>query len=313
MNAIANTDALTYLRGLPAASIDCIVTSPPYFRLRDYGHDAQIGMEDTPAAYIARLMDVFDAAHAALKDSGTCWVNIGDSYNGSGKGPTGTPVQNKAGSDIGRTDVDGIPRKSLMLIPFRFALAMQKRGWIVRSDIVWAKGNPMPESVKDRPTRSHEYVFLLTKQPAYYYDADAIAEPAVDDRGRQPYGARGTMGHGNLRKQDQVNRRYTGFNDRYEPRTMRNRRDVWTINPKPIADAHFATMPERLAELMILAGCPSGGVVCDPFIGSGTTALAARKLGRLYAGCELNPDYHALALRRLARPYTHTMFALEAR
>ena len=295
-DTIACADALTFARSLPDASVNCIVTSPPYFGLRDYGTDGQIGLERTPAEYVARMAELFRELRRVLRDDGTAWLNLGDSFSAE---------------------------KQLLGIPWRVAFALQDDGWILRSDIIWAKGNPMPESVKDRPTRAHEYVFLLTKSPRYWYDADAIAEPMTSDGGGdfmrdltdvQPeHGGKSRTGKWarNNRKQDNVSRRYTGFNDRYVAPNKRNRRSVWNVNPQPFNEAHFATFPPKLIEPMILAGCPAGGVVYDPFMGSGTTALVARRLGRHYIGSELNPEYVAMAERRLAAPYTPDMFCAQ--
>lgn len=321
-------DAHEVLKTLESESVDCVITSPPYFGLRDYGMDAQIGLEDTPEAFTEALVAVFREARRVLKKEGTLWVNLGDSYNSGdsgGRGATsalnGRKVQ--AAQDNlnrskdrstkrwggGQNKVRGLKPKDLIGIPWRVAFALQADGWYLRSDIIWAKKNCMPESVTDRPTRSHEYIFLLSRSPKYYYDADAIKEPVeyfdkrvIDgfvpksDNGKH----RGDVQAASKRKQDNVgNQTYTGFNDRYTPQTHRNKRDVWHIATTPYTEAHFATFPEKLVEPMIMAGCPEGGTVLDPFSGAATTGLVAKKLGRNYIGIELNPEYVEISERRL--------------
>lgn len=282
LDTITCADALAFARGLPAGSVDCVVTSPPYFGLRDYAVPGQIGLEDRPAEYVWKLTALFDAILPALKLTGTLWLNLGDSYASS---------------------KPGVRPKSLLGIPWRVAFALQDAGWIVRSDIIWAKPNPMPESVKDRPTRAHEYVFLLTKHERYWYHADAIAEAAVSDGGGD-FSAKYVAAqpkHGG----DSAGR--WSRQARQERGDTRNARSVWTITPEPTPFAHFATMPQALAERCIRAGCPPGGVVYDPFMGSGTTALVARRLNRRFIGSELNPEYVALANQRLAKPFAVDM------
>ena len=319
INHIHNIDALALLQSLPDACIDCCVTSPPYFGLRDYGVDGQIGLEKTPTEYVQTLVTLFREVRRVLKDSGTFWLNLGDSYNGSGKGWTGYNgignQQKRQGFKSSLLMVDDIAPKNLLLIPHRVAIALQDDGWIVRQDNVWHKPNPMPESVTDRTTRAHEYVFQFAKSSRYFFNADAIKEPAVNG---DPYSPRGSKGvttglNSGLRKQDDLGKRtYTGFNERWdtrlEPLTTRNKRSVWTIPPAQSRDAHFATFPLELPEICIKAGCPVGGLVLDPFMGSGTTALVARSLGRNYIGSELNAEYVEIARTRLSIPYTPNMF-----
>jgi len=246
-------DCLHTLRTMPDASVQCCVTSPPYWGLRDYGHDGQIGLESTPESYVARMVDVFREVRRVLRDDGTLWLNLGDSYGDS---------------------------KQLVGIPWRVAFALQADGWYLRQDIIWHKPNPMPESVRDRCTKAHEYVFLLAKNERYYYDAKEVAEKAQGPSGNY-FGSK---------KQDGTFRQDVGRSCSTEW-DVRNRRSVWTITTKPFSGAHFAVMPPDLADLCIRAGCPEGGVVLDPFGGAGTVGLVADRLGRDAVLCELNPEY----------------------
>jgi DNA modification methylase len=326
-------DTRARLRELNAGSIHTCVTSPPYWGLRDYGCDGQIGLEPTFPEYIATLVDVFREVRRVLRDDGTLWLNLGDCYAGSwgAQSRAKTTDANDMRSTLGGSSMlsarqmtatrhetqtgsnkrtPGLKPKDLVGIPWRVAFALQDDGWYLRSDIVWHKPNPMPESVTDRPTKAHEYVFLLSKSERYHYDADAIREP-VESIGRRC----GTNSRANVdrdpahvnRKQDGAGgRRYTGFNDRWDAAeavgtapTMRNRRTVWTVPPANFEGAHFATMPPALAEPCILAGSPIDGVVLDPFGGAGTTALVARRNGRRFVHIELNPAYLDLARRRV--------------
>ena len=289
-------DCLEVLPTLEAQSVHCVVTSPPYFGLRDYGVDGQLGLEETPAAYVAKLVGVFREVRRVLRDDGTVWLNLGDSYAGAGY----SNHYNTGGAQRGEGDKQrhllgtGTPNKQLLGIPWRVAFALQDDGWILRSDIIWAKSNPMPESVKDRPTKAHEYIFLLAKQPRYYYDADAVREdlarPELITRKRRvgPTAAR-PVGERN----DQ------GRIVDYANPAGRNRRSVWTVSTTPYKGAHFAVFPPKLIEPCVLAGCPEGGVVLDPFAGSGTTGEVAIKHGRRFVGIELNPEYIKLAEARL--------------
>ena len=286
-DTIINRDALCALRELPDESVNCAVTSPPYYALRDYGLDAQIGREDTPGEYISRLVAVFHELKRVLRSDGTFWLNIADTYCGTGsKGAYGK-------------------QKDLIGIPWLLAFALRSDGWYLRSDIIWQKDNPMPESVKDRPTRCYEHVFLLTKSKSYYYDAAAIAEPIAPTTAARYRTGRGAdhkyagevPGQGKVQG---INRARSGgyYDDALIP-TMRNKRDVWLINTVPYKGGHFAAYPPKLAETCILAGCPKGGIVIDPFFGSGTTGLAAKALDRHYIGIELNMEYCALARARI--------------
>lgn len=318
------------LRMLPAKSVHCIVTSPPYFGLRDYGVDGQIGLEETPAAYVAELVTVFRECWRVLRDDGTLWVNLGDSYNsGSSGGLGGSTItggqRNQANSNRnGRGYIDELKPKSLIGIPWRVAFALQDDGWILRSDIIWHKLNPMPESVTDRPTKAHEYIFLLTKNQRYYYDAESIKEPAVKGAAGSEFHTGKTGIHqlgrastkprskadsfkreGSKREQTIPGQGYgTHRPDREESAydlETRNRRSVWTVPTSPYPGAHFATFPPALIEPCILAGCPEGGTVLDPFNGSGTTGAVATANNRNYIGIDLNADYIDLAHDRIRK------------
>jgi DNA modification methylase len=313
-------DALTILRTLSAESVHCVVTSPPYWGLRDYGTPGQLGLEPTPEEYVAKMVEVFREVKRVLRKDGTLWLNLGDSYAASGvsglavKGESSTLVgsANIAHATLAKTVPLGLKPKDLVGIPWRLAFALQADGWYLRADIIWSKPNPMPESVTDRPTKAHEYVFLLSKGPRYYYDAGAIAEPAVyaGPNGNQlsPYGqgfTRRSKDEEMARQRTKGGDRLTGWNDRWDSQTSyplsRNKRSVWEIATQPYPEAHFATFPEALVQPCILAGCPEGGTVLDPFLGSGTTALVANTLGRRAIGIELNPAYLELARTRCAQ------------
>jgi DNA modification methylase len=304
-------DCIAGLRTLPDASVHCCVTSPPYWGLRDYGHDGQIGLESTPEAYVARMVEVFREVRRVLRQDGTCWVNLGDSYAAGGMSNPSSKSTLGGGKDrgaasycISRKNPDGLKPKDLVGIPWRVAFALQADGWWLRQDIIWHKPNPMPESVTDRCTKAHEYVFLLTKSERYYYDAAEIAEKAKD-----PDGFKYEGGWEEMRKHVEPSLRVQAGNCRTENGTVphfaaghgdkRNRRSVWTVTTKPYSGAHFAVMPPDLVEPCIKAGCPEGGTVLDPFAGSGTTLAVAAELGRNAIGCELNPEYIALAERRI--------------
>jgi DNA modification methylase len=292
---IIQGDCIEGLRTLPDASVHCCVTSPPYWGLRDYGHDGQIGLEATPEAYVARMVEVFREVQRVLRDDGTCWVNLGDSYFGTGRGPT-HPTGFHGGDNGTSFPTKGVyshstlKGKDLCGIPWRVAFALQADGWWLRQDIIWHKPNPMPESVRDRCTKAHEYVFLLTKSERYYYDAEAVSEASV---GRERFG--------NWIKGQPCPDRQDNNRQDMTPTTTRNRRSVWTVTTKPYSGAHFAVMPPDLVEPCIKAGCPEGGTVLDPFAGSGTTLAVAAELGRSGIGCEINPEYIELAEQRIAK------------
>jgi DNA modification methylase len=374
-------DCIAGMQTLPDASVHCCVTSPPYWGLRDYGHDGQIGLEPTPQAYVQRMVEVFREVRRVLRDDGTLWLNLGDSY-AAARGGTSMPAETLAGGVSGRGDIvakrgresgytphrdpaaHGLKHKDLVGIPWRVAFALQTDGWWLRQDIIWAKPNPMPESVLDRCTKAHEYVFLLTKSERYYYDADAVSEKAS---GRECRNVKATKA---ARSGDKKHRTAANLHAIAAAET-RNRRSVWTITTKPYSGAHFAVMPAALVEPCIKAGCPEhccpacgvgyeritqrdrvatrpgkvtkttgdslvdgnrdpqrhittvhtlgftpacdcaasgtiSGTVLDPFAGSGTTLAVAAELGRSGIGCELNPEYIALAERRIAASRSKT-------
>ena len=262
---ILHGDCLEKLKTLADSSVDCVVTSPPYWGLRDYGVPGQLGLEATPEEYVARMVEVFREVRRVLKPEGTLWLNLGDSY--------------------GKV-------KQLVGIPWRVAFALQADGWYLRQDIIWHKPNPMPESVRDRCTKAHEYIFLLSKSPKYFFDVDAIREPCVSDH---PAGNKVRMG-----SRGRIGREGWALDDsRSIPADGRNKRSVWTVTPKPFKGAHFATFPPDLVEPCILAGCPAGGVVLDPFFGAGTTGIVAQRHERKWIGIELNAEYVAIAQSRL--------------
>lgn len=259
-------DAAKQLRTLEPESVNVCVTSPPYYNLRDYEITGQIGMEDTPEEYIKNLVCVFREVRRVLRKDGTLWVNIGDSYT-SGNRKSRDRDRKVKGREmaIRKPTPAGLKPKELLGIPWRLAMALQADGWYLRSDIIWNKSNAMPESVKDRPTRSHEYIFLLSRSQKYYFDMERIKEPCITPKGKK----------------------------------RRNKRDVWTIGTTGFKGAHFAVFPEKLIEPCILDGCPEGGIVLDPFTGSGTTGIVAKRLNRGFVGIEINPQYSKIATERI--------------
>ena len=324
------------LKDLPAQSVKCVVTSPPYYGLRDYGVEGQIGLEPTPEAYVEQLVNVFREVRRVLKDDGTLWLNLGDSYNGSGKGANADGSAGKAGminqgskgTQLGtftKSNVLGLKPKDLIGIPWMVAFALRADGWYLRSEIIWNKPNPMPESMKDRPTKSHEQIFLLSKSPDYFYDYEAVLEPAAYDgrkdtmmKGSKKYKDGSYLANGNAnslsvkgrerwrfknlqedgqRPNSIHERRAEGLKD--EVYAVRNKRDVWTVSTKSYSGAHFATFPTELIEPCILAGSREGDTVLDPFAGSGTTLSVAVRHKRNAIGCELNQDYIELINKRL--------------
>ena len=358
-NHIYQGDCLEILKTLPGESIDCCITSPPYWGLRDYGTakweggdekcehkknpsafsekalakstigaaastghaqegykdicakcgakriDSQLGLEKTPEEYVAKMVEVFSEVRRVLKKDGTCWLNLGDSYNtqpAGNKKPCGFQQKTNTGREnslaqyggkIEQRKIDGLKPKDLVGIPWRVAFALQADGWWLRQDIIWHKPNPMPESVQDRCTKSHEYVFLLAKSPKYYYDNEAIKEKSID------------LESFTGRRFRSADRRRTGLVEQHLDKAIhktypkKNKRSVWRVNSAYNKEAHFATFPEKLIIPMIKAGCPKGGLVLDPFMGSGTTGLVARKLFRNYVGIELSKEYIKIAQRRL--------------
>lgn len=300
---IVNADAIAGLRTLPNESIDCCVTSPPYWGLRDYGVTGQIGLELSPELYVSRIVEVFREVRRVLKNTGTLWLNLGDSYaTGAGSariaGGSSFGKLNKI-VDSGdfppcqpnRMPIEGLKPKDLIGIPWRVAFALQSDGWYLRSEIIWSKPNPMPESVTDRPTKAHEHLFLLAKNERYFYDAAAIAEPAIGaDRVRaDQFGGNKHNGSTSQHSDGSV----------FTNATTRNKRTVWTINTEAFRDAHFAVMPTALVEPCVMAGCPEGGTVLDPFTGSGTVGVVALRHARSFIGIELKPEYAEMAHKRI--------------
>lgn len=368
-------NCLETIKMLPDESVNCIVTSPPYYGLRDYGTgkwvggdpncphrrmskysastatghaqeelrgnvgdaiyksvcplcgavrvDEQIGLEETPQEYISRLVNVFRECRRVLKDDGTLWVNIGDSYAAQRSG-THQPAETLAGGEHGKTDdgdtvnrgrergynptrnakAIGLKNKDMIGIPWMLAFALRDDGWYLRQDIIWHKPNPMPESVKDRCTKSHEYLFLLSKQSKYHYDQKAISEPVTQstakrlsqDVGKQEGSYTPSKGNGKMKA---VMGRYKDAKENDLACDRRNKRDVWTVPTQAVKEAHFATFPEKLIEPCILAGCPEEGTVLDPFCGSGTTGIVSVRNGRRFIGLELNPEYADMSVRRI--------------
>lgn len=314
-------DCRSQLRALPSGSARACVTSPPYFGLRDYGMDDQIGLEKTPDEFVAAMIEVFAEVWRVLTDDGTLWLNLGDSFASRGTRQGNGEKILGSRRNVPRPRYmptpDGLKNKDLIGIPWRVAFALQAEGWYLRQDIVWSKPNPMPESVTDRCTRSHEYIFMFSKQPRYFYDASAIAESAIysglanqDASGfKDPRSFKGKHAEGYRTgdKQRGHGRRHAGFNDRWDAMARadqcggrRNKRSVWTIATKPFPEAHFATFPPDLAEPCILAGSSVGDTVLDPFGGAGTTGLVADRLKRNAVLIELNPEYARIAERRIS-------------
>lgn len=352
-NRVIQGDCLEVLKTLPDESVNCCVTSPPYYGLRDYGtgkwiggdpdcphrrvtkysdktitghaqkelagnvgdaiykkicplcgavrEDKQIGLEETPEEYVEKLTRVFHEVKRVLKDDGTLWLNIGDSYatnTTAGDKTQGNPEFYSPSRELTKTPKKSVPhnckQKDLIGVPWLLAFSLRADGWFLRQDIIWHKPNPMPESVKDRCTKSHEYIFLLSKKPNYYFDYEAIQEESIwkedkrKDAGRIDYNGKRLDGKGKTLAQQS----FVKITDK------RNKRDVWTVNTKPVKEAHFATFPEKLIEPCILAGSPPGGVVLDPFFGSGTTGRVAIRLNRQYLGIELNPEYVKISDKR---------------
>jgi len=308
MITILNGDCRDVLRTLPGAMAQCCVTSPPYFGLRDYGVAGQIGLEPTPDDFVAELVAVFREVRRVLRDDGTLWLNLGDSYASTVKGSGGAGKSrlgpNRDLQNIGhqkfeprRFDMQGLKPKDLIGIPWRVAFALQADGWYLRQDIIWHKPNPMPESVKDRCTKAHEYIFMLSKSPRYYWDAEAVKEEVQHPEMRHKSSNKSAAQESAFLGNAPTNLGRCGTSEDGK----RNRRSVWTVSTQPFKGSHFATFPPDLIEPCILAGCPEGGTVLDPFGGAGTTGLVADRLHRHAVLIELNPEYAAMAERRIAR------------
>lgn len=314
---VHTSEALDSLRLLPDESVQCVVTSPPYWRQRDYGHADQLGLETNPIAYVERLVAIFREVRRVLRADGTVWINLGDSYSSSGRGQIGDAStlggsqraqmsargdalkQVRAARTMPGRIAPGPPPKNLLGIPWRVAFALQDDGWFLRSEIIWAKPNPQPESVKDRPTRAHEHLFLLSRSETYAYDADAIREHHIDRRAKKA---------GKTARRGQASMKPTGKADgpdRWYHKGGRNCHDVWLIagkgwTPGDGSGDHYAVMPEELALPCVLAGCPDpNGIVLDPFAGTSTTGVVALARGRRYLGIELSPTYAAMSAERI--------------
>jgi DNA modification methylase len=352
---IINADVMEGLRQLPDESVHCVVCSPPYYGLRDYQHEGQIGLEPTPAEHVAKLVEVFREVRRVLRKDGTLWLNYGDCYVSAPPGnkapsPTDTDGQyarklkrqlgqgEDAGAIYAKAKHSGLKPKDLMGMPWRVAFGLQADGWWLRSDIIWHKPNPMPESIKDRPTKAHEYVFLLTKAERYFYDADAIKEDATFDGPNSPQAIKSPYGQGFTRrasygaafealpqsepqkprpagvqrKQTAIGQQLGGALGSNDDWIRRNKRSVWQIATVPFAEAHFATFPPELPEICIKAGCPKGGTVLDPFGGAGTTGLVADRLQRHAILIELNPEYAAMAEKRIGNDRGGLLDVMEA-
>jgi len=315
-NKIYHGDCLEVLKTFPDGCINMCVTSPPYYGLRDYQVDGQIGLEETPEKYVENLVNVFREIKRILKDNGTLWLNLGDSYynyRGANDYQSKQTIANHNGHEMNAPSdkrnfiSHNLKGKDLIGIPWMVAFALRADGWYLRQDIIWHKPNPMPESVKDRCTKAHEYIFLLSKSQKYYYDAEAIQENSIDI---ESYTGRRKRNRPSMEKYD---KEHCGYPDpdlllskKYE---MRNKRSVWTVNIKSYKEAHFATYPEQLIKPCILAGSLENGVVLDPFMGAGTTAVVCKKLHRNWIGIELNEKYIQIAEKRINKT-KKTLFAI---
>jgi len=298
-------DCRELMRQMPAESVQCCVTSPPYFGLRDYGHADQIGLEETPDAFVAALVEVFREVKRVMRDDGTLWLNLGDSYASNAATGKKTGGESFRGSETPTLNTDkqcrvayrgdGIKGKDLIGIPWRVAFALQADGWYLRQDIIWHKPNPMPESVTDRCTKAHEYIFLLTKSARYFYDAEAVKETVSGGTHGGAKSPSTLVGRNAVTTQG--GKESSGLGMGWD-KPERNRRSVWTVATQPFSGAHFATFPPALITPCIMAGTKPGDTVLDPFGGSGTTGMVALELGRKAILCELNPEYAAIIHQR---------------
>jgi DNA modification methylase len=309
INKIHTGDCISVMQNMEPCSVQCVVTSPPYYGLRDYGVNGQLGLEKTPEEYVEKVVQIFREVRRVLRDDGTLWLNLGDTYMSSGGASRHhgyTDPKYKDGRKVEHFEPQAYPHpvikpKDLIGIPWRVAFALQADGWYLRQDIIWAKPNPMPESVTDRCTKSHEYIFLLTKSARYYYDAEAVKEKSA------------APGSVHIAKNGQKMDSMSGIvpKNNITSGETRNRRSVWTVNTQPFKGAHFAVFPEKLIVPCIKAGSKEGDVVFDPFMGSGTVAVVAHKLNRNWIGCELNPEYVKLATERIERVRAQGKLAFE--
>ena len=318
INQIINIDCKRGIDQLPDNSIDCVITSPPYWGLRDYGVSGQLGLEVTPQEYVQSLVDIFSRIHRVLKESGTIWLNLGDTYSAHKdcKSISQTIAKDsrsksahviEKGKSVSHDSKvlksAGLKNKDLIGIPWRVALALQEYGWYLRQDIIWNKPNPMPESVKDRCTKAHEYIFLITKSSRYYFDHRSILEPAKYD-GRKDIIMKGSPKYQQVFTGNSPQKLALCPHERWvETKNgiyMRRKRSVWTVPTKPLKEAHFAAYPIELITPCALAGCPENGIILDPFMGAGTTAIVAKQNNRNYVGFELNPDYIEIANKRIS-------------
>lgn len=333
-------DCLTELKKIETESVDCVVTSPPYYGLRDYGVSGQIGLENHPNEYIENMRLVFNEVRRVMKKEATLWLNLGDSYAAGGRGAGTKKLSDKQSTNAGSVHLqkkietsgekkrflkppDGFKRKDLIGIPWRVAFALQNDGWYLRQDIIWAKPNPMPESVRDRCTKAHEYIFLLSKQEKYYFDLDAIKEPASYGLPDSPHKIKSPYGQGFTRRAKGGGKKLSKnavFAHRNDTQNLdkagekiwhtRQKRSVWIKSTKPFKGAHFATFPQDLIEPCILAGCPENGIVLDPFFGAGTTGVVAMKHNRKFIGIEINEKYADIARNRLKNIQTQMRIVL---
>ena len=309
LDHIYTGDCLEVLKTLPDESVHCCVTSPPYYALRDYGMDEQIGRETSPKEYVSRLTEVFAEVRRVLRSDGTLWLNIADTYAGKGNQGDFVDVKNPKGRNGQAValnyKVEGYKPKDMIGIPWMLAFSLRDAGWYLRNDIIWMKENPMPESVKDRCARCYEHIFLFSKSRKYHFDYKAISEPIAPTtaerlkralNGSNKFG-KAIPGQAQQQTINRVREHGSITDDMINP--LRNKRDVWTINTVPFKGGHYAAYPPKLVETCLLAGCPEGGVVLDPFMGSGTTGMVAKQLDRHYVGIELNPEYTELAMARI--------------
>ena len=304
-------DSLEVLKTMDEQSVHCCVTSPPYWALRNYGQDGQLGQEATPEEYVDKLVAIMGEVKRVLRDDGTLWLNLGDSYVGSGnkgKYKDNKDRKNRNGQEIAKNNkVKGLKPKDMVGIPWRVAFALQEDGWYLRSDIIWHKTNPMPMPIKDRPTSCHEYIFLLSKNRQYYYDYEAILEPLLNTERNDTSGS-GFGGYKHTSQPDKtMNPTYSGRKFDPSKKKGKNKRDVWTVATIGYKGSHVAVYPPKLIEPCIIAGCPDGGTVLDPFSGSGTTGVVALNNQKNYIGIELSPEYVKLSEDRIAKEVPNTL------